>query len=144
MFGEVNAAKRYSAFILDLMLALTLMACFSIFAGGILGLAYIVLDPAGLIAKILAVSINLGMTIVFGGYLLFKDGYMQGRSPGKALMGLRVSRGGGGPASYRDSFLRNLFLAVPGINFVEAVLPLVSKKGLRIGDRVSGTRVSLK
>ena len=46
------------------------------------------------------------------GYFVICELLMQGRSPGKAALGLRVVRDGGLPISLRESMVRNLMRVV--------------------------------
>lgn len=90
-------------------------------------------------------------------YLLLSDGFFEGRSIGKKLIGLRViSAENDNPSSFRDSILRNstfglgyilwivpwigwLFILIAGI--VEFILILGSKDGMRLGDEIAKTIV---
>ncbi len=91
-------------------------------------------------------------------FLLSRDAYFQGRSPGKRLLGLRTvcRQGEGRSAGIRESTVRNLPLAaayaastVPLIGWlvgillcgVEAVLVAGSPEGTRLGDELAETRV---
>jgi uncharacterized RDD family membrane protein YckC len=67
-----------------------------------------------------------------------------GRTPGKALLGLRVVRHDGGPVELRDAVLRNLLRGVDGlpVGYVVAVIAVVLDPKLRrLGDLVAGTLV---
>lgn len=95
----------------------------------------------------------------FGGlaYLLLGDGFLDGRSVGKKLTGLRVvSSETNTPCTIKDSILRNSTLAlgfslwiIPWIGWVfivaasalEFVLILGSKDGRRLGDDIAKTLV---
>ncbi len=90
-------------------------------------------------------------------YLLISDGFLQGRSPGKWLIGLQVlvpARQAG--CSFRESIIRNLPLAgaycltvVPYLGWlamgiiltVEGLLVIGNEQGMRIGDELAGTLV---
>jgi uncharacterized RDD family membrane protein YckC len=67
-----------------------------------------------------------------------------GRSPGKALLGLRAMRDGGQPIDASASLLRNLLRVVdvlPMNYLVGFVAMLASPEGKRLGDLVAGTVV---
>ena len=71
---------------------------------------------------------------------------LRGRTPGKAVMGLRVVRDDGGPIAFRQALARGLagaFLERPGITLFSAgvVCSLLNEKGKRIGDLLAGTVV---
>jgi|SRR5579863_2783680 len=90
-------------------------------------------------------------------YLLLADGFGEGRSLGKQLIGLRVVL----PevrrvCSFRDSILRNfslalsyLFYFIPYVGWlatalivsIEALLVIGNGQGLRVGDEIAGTQV---
>ncbi len=90
-------------------------------------------------------------------YLLISDGFSQGRSIGKQLIGLqaRVSENDVA-ASFRESILRNFPLAIayiliqiPIVGWVlglivlgfESLLLIGNPKGNRVGDELAGTQV---
>ena len=68
----------------------------------------------------------------------------QGRSPGKAVFGLRVVRDDGGPIRFRHAFVRGaigLIEIVMTAGSVACVASLVSARGRRLGDVFAGTLV---
>lgn len=79
------------------------------------------------------------------GYFIACELLMQGRSPGKAVIGLRVVRDGGLPITLRESALRNLLRMVDmmpvGQYLVGLVSMIVSKDVRRLGDFAAGTLV---
>lgn len=86
------------------------------------------------------------LVLVLIGYPVAFETLLRGRTPGKAAMGLRVVRDDGGPAGFRQSFVRGLsgaFLERPGITlFVGAIVSmLLSSQSKRIGDLLAGTVV---
>jgi uncharacterized RDD family membrane protein YckC len=90
-------------------------------------------------------------------YLLISDGFFQGRSLGKKLLGLRVvSADTQTPCTFRSSILRNstlaiglLFIKIPWFGWIalaiiaalEFIMLLGSNKGMRIGDEFAKTIV---
>ena len=80
--------------------------------------------------------------LVFLGHIAFpfKDG-INGYSPGKRILGLRVVNRGGEPAGFWESFRRNLVFLVP---FSPIVIAFQLRKGPRFGDDELGTRVIWK
>ncbi|MBI4861888.1 MAG: HEAT repeat domain-containing protein [Candidatus Riflebacteria bacterium] len=80
--------------------------------------------------------------IPFGGlvYSLIRDVLGTGQSLGKRPNSLYViDATTGAPCTLGQSIMRNLFLMLPLINLVEIILVFTS--GIRLGDRVAGTRV---
>ena len=78
------------------------------------------------------------------GYFVACELLMQGRSPGKAMIGLRVVRDSGLPVTLRESLLRNLLRMVdmlPSQYFVGLVSMVLSKDVRRLGDYAAGTIV---
>ncbi len=79
------------------------------------------------------------------GYFIFFELTTGGRSPGKALLGLRVLRDGGEPVDLRASLMRNLLRAVDAlpVNYVVGLVAMVlSPEGKRLGDLAAGTVVA--
>lgn len=79
-------------------------------------------------------------------YYLFRDGFGQGQSWGKAICGLMVvNLDDNSPCNMAKSFLRNIVLwllsALAGLSIVEFILILVQDKGSRLGDMLAGTQV---
>jgi uncharacterized RDD family membrane protein YckC len=91
----------------------------------------------------LAVWVVLEFVLQFG-YFVASELLMQGRSPGKALIGLRVVRDGGLPLTARESILRNLLRVVdmlPVSYLVGLVSMVLSEQTRRLGDYGAGTLV---
>jgi uncharacterized RDD family membrane protein YckC len=77
-------------------------------------------------------------------YFVLFEQLMQGRSPGKALMGLRVVRRGGLPIDLRASVLRNLLRVVdmlPTYYLIGLTSLFVSARTQRLGDFAADTIV---
>jgi uncharacterized RDD family membrane protein YckC len=90
-------------------------------------------------------------------YLLIGDGFFDGKSLGKKLIGLRViSVDTNTPCTFRDSILRNsifgigfLFYKIPWfgwivtaiISVLEFIILLGSRDGMRLGDEIAKTKV---
>jgi uncharacterized RDD family membrane protein YckC len=90
-------------------------------------------------------------------YLLIGDGFFDGRSVGKKLIGLKVvSAGTYAPCTFRDSVLRNSTLGLGYFLFnvlwfgwffillvlvLEFIVLLGSSNGMRIGDEIAKTLV---
>lgn len=85
--------------------------------------------------------------LIFGAsYLLFKDAIWEGRSLGKALLGLLVIRlKDGKPCNVSQSVLRNAIFIFPGINVAAFVFELMlvfnGRQGIRLGDKFARTQV---
>jgi uncharacterized RDD family membrane protein YckC len=80
----------------------------------------------------------VAILIVVAGALL-RDGYRGGRSPGKKMLGLRLTTKSGKPCGIFRSIGRNVPLIIPLWNLAEVILVL--RGGDRSGDRIAGTSV---
>ena len=91
----------------------------------------------------IALWVLLEFVLQFG-YFVASELLMQGRSPGKALVGLRVVRDGGLPLTARESMLRNLLRVVDmlPISYLVGLLAMIfSRETRRLGDYGAGTLV---
>lgn len=91
------------------------------------------------------VFVIAGVAFVVFGYPMVCEVVMQGRSPGKAALGLRVVTIEGAPIAPRHAFIRATiglvdFLLVPG-GFVAVLVALFSTRSQRLGDVFAGTIV---
>ena len=78
---------------------------------------------------------------VFFLYWFFQDGLKSGQSFGKRMLSIRVINSKDGTScTYRKSFLRNLLLLIPIINFIDIGF-MFGKKQQRLGDMLAGTYV---
>jgi uncharacterized RDD family membrane protein YckC len=99
--------------------------------------------PIRVDAIILAVFL-LAQFAVESGYFIFWEMLTGGRSPGKALVGLRVVRRNGLPVDLGSSVIRNVFRIVdllPANYIVGLISILLSPGGERLGDHAAGTIV---
>lgn len=83
---------------------------------------------------------------VFGlACLLFRDALMHGQSPGKKIVGLRVTDDEGHPCTPLKSFLRNIILLplllIPITLLIEYFVLRYSHRERRLGDRIAKTVV---
>ena len=86
----------------------------------------------------------LAQFVVETGYFIFWEMLTGGRSPGKALVGLRVVRRDGLPIDFRSSVVRNVMRLVdmlPANYAVGLVAMLLSDSGEHLGDHAAGTLV---
>lgn len=100
----------------------------------LLGVLQNVASGAGAVLVIILIFLP-----VFFYHLLFEI-FMNGQSPGKRQVGIRVIRLDGTPATVGNYLLRWLFRPVE-CNALGAIIIAVSRKGQRIGDMVAGTTV---
>jgi len=82
--------------------------------------------------------------LIHWGYFLFFELVMNGQSPGKRAMRLRVVKEGGSPIGVVDLVIRNLLRVVDALPFgygVGGVAMFASRKVQRLGDLAAGTVV---
>ena len=86
----------------------------------------------------------LGFFLVFWGYDVAFEVLNSGRTPGKAMNGLRVVRESGAPVTFGPSAVRNVIRLIdllPGTYLVGMVSIQVTRKNQRVGDLAAGTLV---
>jgi uncharacterized RDD family membrane protein YckC len=86
----------------------------------------------------------LAVFIVMWGYYIICEMLMNGASPGKRALGLRVIRDNGLPLTFTNSLLRNLVRVVdfmPWCYGVGLVTVFASSRAQRLGDLAAGTLV---
>lgn len=145
VIGEAVALELRPARLPSRMLAAA--ADLSIQLGAFLALIVLVGRlTAGLDSAASAASALVLVIAVAVGYPVLFETLWRGRTPGKALLGLRVVRDDGGPVGFRQALVRGLvgvFVERPGITLFVAgvVTSLASRQGKRLGDVLAGTFV---
>jgi uncharacterized RDD family membrane protein YckC len=137
-FDTAGVGSRTIAEILDLLVQLALLVALSL----VLSLA----TTGGLeLGQTLAVVLTLLMSfLVIVGYPVAMETMWNGRTLGKAAMGLRVVTQEGGPVRFRHAAIRGIFGLVEiwiFIGSIAVVSMLVSPRNQRVGDLVAGTIV---
>ncbi|MGZ6869815.1 MAG: RDD family protein, partial [Frankiaceae bacterium] len=92
----------------------------------------------------LQVAINLIVLIcIWVGYPVAAETFWNGKTLGKAAMGVRVVRDDGGPIRFRHALVRGLlwFLVEMPILFIPILTSMVSTRAKRVGDLLAGTVV---
>ena len=118
-----------------------------------IGLIYLILapiaialvsDPTGLGDLVVGILIG-GAALIPPTYFWLCGTFMDGRTPGKMLLGLRVVTVDGYPASSLQHLLRSLFLVVdsfpPVLTYPGFIVALLTSKRQRLGDIVARTLV---
>src|SRR6476620_10099025 len=128
--------RRLPAFILDFCVGMAL----------VVGLVIVISMTVGIVSQHLAGGIFLLLFfIVRWFYGVLFETFLNGQTPGKYMLGLRVLSDTGEPINGMQATLRNLLRAadtfLPLIPLV--VMPL-SKKYQRLGDLVAGTIVVIE
>ena len=86
----------------------------------------------------------VGFFFVFWGYDVAFEVLNSGRTPGKAMNGLRVVRESGAPVTFGTSAVRNVIRIIdllPGLYLVGITSILVTRRNQRVGDLAAGTLV---
>ena len=81
---------------------------------------------------------------LFWGYYMLFEVTMNGQSPGKRALGLRVIKEDGYPISFADSAIRNLVRIIDFLPFcygIAVITMLMNKNWRRLGDLAAGTIV---
>ena len=141
--AKASIGKRVIAYFIDVILLMAVIMVFS--AGGpiVFGLIISILKVKAL-TTILGLMIPLVVLcgVLLGAvYFLLKDGMFGGRSLGKKLVGLKVVTKEGSACTYMKSLIRNITLCVPLLQWIDLLMPVIDKEGLRIGDKIAGTKV---
>lgn len=104
-------------------------------------------DPADLPGWVIAVMIIV-LFVLFAGYFVLFEWLMDGQTPGKRLMKLRVIREDGRPVTLWEAITRNLlriFDAAPGflvpVYSVGLLVIFLNRRDQRVGDLFAGTVV---
>jgi uncharacterized RDD family membrane protein YckC len=136
--------SRIAAFLLDsLLLLLVFFAVTTIFI--LLGMSWAAFDNVKLESfSLLEALYILVMAVIYWGYYFFFEWINWGQTPGKQLLGIRVSAADGAPADMVQCAIRNLIrivdliLAGLGITFF---IMIFTPRYQRIGDLAAGTVV---
>ena len=86
----------------------------------------------------------VGFFVVFWGYDVAFEVLNSGRTPGKAMNGLRVVRESGAPVTFGTSAVRNVIRIIdilPGAYLVGMASIQVTRRNQRLGDLAAGTLV---
>jgi len=137
-FVLAGLGSRFLAVFLDLLIQAAAIAV--IVLALVKGIGFS--TPARLYVTTGAISL-VGVLLILGYFVLFES-LNAGRTPGKAMTGLRVVRVTGGPVGVRASLLRNVVRLVdwlPSLYAVGAILILVTRNHQRLGDMLAGTLV---
>ena len=109
------------------------------------GIALFVLAiVAGSFGDIGRAGAAIGVFLVLFGYPILAEAFANGRTLGKALMGLRVVADDGTPVGFLAAVIRNIVRvvdALPGTYTVGMVSILASTRNQRVGDMAASTLV---
>ncbi|MFQ5654082.1 MAG: RDD family protein [Planctomycetota bacterium] len=127
------ANRRQGAWLIDALVIYFITFLCAVLFGLVMGMAGRTPDEVELSLTVLFYCITIPL-------FLLKDGF-RGRSPGKALLGVRViDERTGEPAGFLTSIKRNFIVLVP-IPFLPLALAWQLTKGKRLGDDWAHSRV---
>ncbi|MBL7880164.1 MAG: RDD family protein [Chryseobacterium gambrini] len=139
-FNIAGVGERLLAYIIDLLIKIAYTIAILYLFFNILNLGYVMdgLDQWSIIA---IYSILLFPTAI---YPLVLESLMEGQTPGKKVMKIRVVKIDGYQAGFGDYMIRWVFRIID-ISIIGLISAIVSKNNQRLGDIASGTAViSLK
>ncbi len=137
-YSVAGIGSRFYAAMLDTLL-LTLIG---VIGGFVIATAITELDD--IFGNWLAAIGGLVVFALFWGYYMLFEVTMNGQSPGKRALGLRVIKEGGYPVSFADSAIRNLVRIIDFLPFcygIGLIAMLMNKNWRRLGDLAAGTLV---
>ena len=137
-YSVAGIGSRFYAAMLDTLL-LTLIV---VIGGFVVVSAVVELDD--IFGNWLAAIGGLVVFALFWGYYMLFEVTLNGQSPGKRALGLRVIKEGGYPISFADSAIRNLVRLIDFLPFcygVGLIAMLTNKNWRRLGDLAAGTLV---
>jgi uncharacterized RDD family membrane protein YckC len=137
-------ASRFMAGLVDnillagLFLVLVLAALAVVWAAGVAPSGLGVPGDSWVVAFLIAL-----VFAIYWGYFAFFEMWMNGQTPGKKALKIRVVRQDGSPITFLDVAIRNLLRAVDGIGGygVGGLVMFITKKAQRLGDLAAGTVV---
>jgi len=141
-YALAGAGSRAAAYFLDVLImsvVCQMLLNVLVYAFGLL-LSAFGADGAAWAAAILA----LGSFALYIGYFIFLEWLMNGQTPGKRLLQIRVIKQGGYALRFFDTLLRNLLRVVdflPLFYGVGLTSLLLTRDSQRLGDLVAGTLV---
>lgn len=139
-----HAGTRAVAQALDLMVVSLLVIVISVVVvGGAIGLAASAVDNDTVLALAVAGMLIFSFLAQWG-YFVGCEMLMEGQSPGKAVMGIRVVGQDGAAVGLLASLIRNLLRIVdlfPMTYGVGLLTMMISVRGQRLGDLAAGTLV---
>ena len=110
----------------------------------LIGLMPVLENAPAALTTLLPVLVLLTAFLVWFGYYISFEIFMNGQSPGKRLLNLRVIKENGRPLAVLDSVIRNLVRLVDFFPFAYGVGVLVmflNDRSRRLGDLAAGTLV---
>jgi uncharacterized RDD family membrane protein YckC len=131
---SVGLGSRILAFLIDIFIGTTLIGI-----GG-----FILTAIVGIFSLTFGLFVSVITVFMIMTYVLIKDGFGNGQSLGKKLLGIRViNRKTGQKCSFTDSAKRNILFMFFGVLWcgIEIGYMAVKRTHVRIGDNMASTEV---
>jgi len=136
--------SRFVAGLLDTLLMVGLVLLL-VLAAGLYGFGLFVFgrDLAGRVDKWVLAGLFVLVFLVYWGYFVLFETWMNGQTPGKRYMRIRVVQQEGGGISFQAVAIRNLLRAVDFLGFyaVAGLAMFLTRRVQRLGDLAAGTVV---
>jgi len=145
-FDLAGLGSRFAAHVLDMLCLFGLFLGLVVVLGitGLLVWQVPVAQESWVASWAIAALIVLFFLLQWGYFVGF-EGLMQGQTPGKRWLGIRVLRDNGLPITWREAALRNVVRAAdmlpPPSYLLAGVVMHLDRHGRRLGDMVAGTVV---
>jgi uncharacterized RDD family membrane protein YckC len=140
-YALAGPGSRAAAYLVDLFLMLTLgQVLLNLIAAGITLLTSAIGENEVWITAI----VTLGSFAIYNGYFILFEWLLNGQTPGKRVLHIRVIKHGGYALRFLDTLLRNLLRVVdflPLFYGVGLTSILLTRESQRLGDLVAGTLV---
>jgi len=134
-FDPASIGERILAFIIDNVIKIAYSVVIYLIIAYIFGFKILkITDQWSLIAIFAIISLPVNL------YTLLFEGFMEGQTPGKRIMKIKVVKTDGYQASFGDYFMRWFFRLID-IGVIGIITMVVNKHNKRLGDLAAGTAV---
>ncbi|OPC40771.1 RDD family protein [Elizabethkingia miricola] len=134
-FDPASIGERILAFIIDNIIKIAYSVIIYIIIAYVFGFKLLkITDQWSLIAIFAIISLPVNI------YTLLFESFMEGQTPGKRIMKIKVVKTDGYQASFGDYFMR-WFFRIIDIGIIGIITIVVNKHNKRLGDLAAGTAV---
>ncbi|OBS11498.1 transporter [Elizabethkingia miricola] len=134
-FDPASIGERILAFIIDNIIKIAYSVIIYIIIAYVFGFKLLkITDQWSLIAIFAIISLPVNL------YTLLFESFMEGQTPGKRIMKIKVVKTDGYQASFGDYFMR-WFFRIIDIGIIGIITIVVNKHNKRLGDLAAGTAV---
>ncbi|OPC60264.1 RDD family protein [Elizabethkingia miricola] len=134
-FDPASIGERILAFIIDNIIKIAYSVIIYIIIAYVFGFKLLkITDQWSLIAIFAIISLPVNL------YTLLFESFMEGQTPGKRIMKIKVVKTDGYQASFGDYFMR-WFFRIIDIGIIGIITIVVNKHNKRLGDMAAGTAV---